>query len=126
MASKKKDARQAFEGKDVIATAIKVTNAGDGLSKAMSIDNEEFHIGQRVHIVLECEVDAVTHKTIKDTDGLVRVQTLKAGRATMVAADFVSEVLDAQDRKLEEAAGITRLFDENGDPIEPEPEPAAE
>jgi hypothetical protein len=105
----------AFEGEDVLGTTIKITNAGDGLSKAMSIDNEELHRKQIVHVILECEVTKVTFQELKDADGAMRVHVLKAGRATMIDGKLVEEALDEQDKKLEEAAGIQRL------PLDEEP-----
>lgn len=116
---KKKKQLAAFEGSDVIQTAISVKNAGDGLSSAMSIDNEELHIGETVHVVLECEVSNIGFDKIKDVDGLVRKQTLKAGRATLVDGKLVADVLDSMSARLEQAAGITKLFDGNGNPTDP-------
>ena len=116
--AKQKKTLDAFEGTQVLKTAIALTNAGDGLSKAMSIDNEELHIGETVHVVIECEVTAVGFDKVKDTDALVRKQKLKAGRATLVDGKLVEDVLDQMSQRLEEAAGIKRLFDNDGEPIE--------
>ena len=85
--AKAKKKLTAFEGEEVLGTTIKITNAGDGLSKAMSIDFQE----------------------LKDADGAMRVHVLKAGRATMVDGKLVADVLDEQDKRLEEAAGVQRL-----------------
>lgn len=122
------DTLHAFEGRVVLNNTIKVTNAGDGLSKAMGLENApgDLAIGAKVHVVLECEVAGIGFVKVKDTDGLVRVQTLKAGRSTFVEADFVEDALREQDLRLEKAAGISRLFNEDGDPVEPDPAPDAE
>lgn len=104
-----------FEGRDVIATRIKVANAGDGLSEAMTIEPQELTHGEVVYVVLECEVDDVGFKRIKGTDHLARVQRLKAGTATIVEKSLVATVLEAQKVKIEEAKGVKRLDFEEGD-----------
>lgn len=101
-----------FEGLPVTRTTVKVTNAGDGLSQAMKVDPAELHQGDRVYLVLECEVAKVTHEPVDREDPRgpqARVHTLRAGRATLVDADLVRGVLDEQDERIEAAAGIERL-----------------
>lgn len=98
-----------FEGRDVIGTRIAVTNAGDGLSQALAIEPVELTIGQKVTIVLECEVGQVSFAPVKDTNALHRVQKLKAGTATIIDSSLVQEALDAQRIKIEEANGLYRL-----------------
>lgn len=98
-----------FEGRDVIATKIAITNAGDGLSKALAIDPEELLIGDTVFVVLECTVGNISFTQVKDTDSLVRVQKLKAGPATIVDRDLVAAQLAEQATRIEEAAGVHRL-----------------
>lgn len=110
MATKKDAGRLAkFEGREVIGTQIAITNAGDGLSKAMSIEPEQLKLGETVYIVLEATVSKITMQEVKDTRSLLRVQTLKAGTATLVDEELVSEVLEEQRVKLEEAEGVVRL-----------------
>lgn len=98
-----------FDGRQVITSSIKVTNAGDGLSAAMSIDPQEFHHGQKVYLVIEAECTKVEFVPIKDTDKLARVHTLKAGVSTPVDHDKVKRVLDAQRKALEEAKGVAQF-----------------
>lgn len=98
-----------FDGKDVLTSSIKITNAGDGLSRAMSVEPTEFHHRETVHVVLECEVTEVSHKEIKDTDALVRVHTFKAGTATVVDGALVEDVLEQQRIAIEEHEGVHRL-----------------
>lgn len=112
-----------FEGRDVVGTRVAITNAGDGLSKAMTIEPRELHIGDTVFIVLEGEVTKVTHHRVKDTDVLNRVQVIRAGVATLVDQDLVKGVLDAQRLAIEKAAGIERLdFEGTGEPGDDEPD----
>lgn len=102
-----------FDGKDVLSAGIAIRNAGDGLSEALSVDPQEFHHGEKVYVVLECEVDKVRFDPVKDSDGLRRVHVFKAGTATIVDESIVATQLDDQRRKIEAAAGVRRLeFDE--------------
>jgi hypothetical protein len=89
-----------FEARRITETRIKVTNAGDGLSQAVEVDPQVLHHGETVHVVLECTVDKVTLEPIKDEPAaLARVHVLKAGAATIVPADLVTDLLaDQQDR----------------------------
>lgn len=99
----------SFDGKDVITTSIAITNAGDGLSTALSIEPQTFHHRQVVTVVLECEVTQIKFLEVKDTDRLARVHTLRAGIATVVDPDLVAEVLTAQRLKIEQARGVQQL-----------------
>lgn len=92
-----------FDGRDVLRTTIAITKAGDGLSDAMAIDPQEFHHGERVFVVLECEVAKVRFDPIKDTRALTRVHVLDAGLSTIVDEEVVREVLDSQAARIEEA-----------------------
>lgn len=108
-----------FEGDDVIGTRVAVTNAGDGLSKALAIDAVELRIGATVFIVIEAKVGKVGFEPIKDTDSLVRIQTLKAGTATLVERELVEGVLAAQRKRIDDANGVQSLDfapdDDDGD-----------
>ncbi len=104
-----------FEGREVIGTKVKITGAGDGLSQALAIDPTELSLGETVYVVLECTVDKVIHERVKDTEALTRVQSLKAGTATLVDKDLVDAKLEAQRVRIEEAKGVSRLdFTEEG------------
>ena len=112
-----------FDGHEVIKTSIAITNAGDGLSEALKVDPRELHIGETVHVVLECVVSKVSFVGIKDAPGrLARVHVLRAGGATMVDADLVEAHLDEQAERIlaakEEELGIMRLM-----PVMDEPSP---
>lgn len=116
-----------FDGMDVLRTTIAVTNAGDGLSEAMKVDPQEFHLGDEVFVVLRCEVAKVQFVPIKDTDALSRVHVLKAGDATIIDGDIVEDHLIAQAERIlkakEQAAGVTRLaFDDEDEGSKPDPE----
>lgn len=108
---------EPFEGLDVIGARIKITNAGDGLSDALGVHPEAFHLGEKLYVVLEVDVSKVQHVEAKDADALIREHTLKAQAATIVDASLVSDLVQAQKdlirRAKEQAAGIEPLpFDD--------------
>lgn len=115
-----------FEGKDVIASSIAIRNAGDGLSAALQVEPVAYNHGHKVYVVLECDVADVQHPpAVANQYGgaLVRKHIFKTVAGTVVDEDLVREVLDAQQKKIEEAAGIQRLdlgepggHDGEGDP----------
>ena len=96
----------AFEGRDVVLATIKVTNAGDGLSDAMSIEPVEMHHGEKRYLLIEAEVTRVHYDELKDTDVLKRVHTLKAGTATLVSAEFAVGLIEAQRKAILSAKGV--------------------
>lgn len=99
----------SFEGRDVLQATVAVTNAGDGLSKALGVDPDQLALGEAVYVVLECEVAKITHSPIKDTHGVTRIHTLRAGSATLVDEELVRQHLDEQQRRIEESQGVHRL-----------------
>ena len=104
-----------FDGMPVVATAVKVTNAGDGLSQAQKIEPEKFTMGQKVVLIIECVVTRVAHEPVsKDAPSLLqRTHTLRAGTVAVAASGDpkLKKILDTQAVKIEEAKGIKRLFD---------------
>lgn len=111
------------DGHPVLSTTIKITKAGDGLSKAVKVDPVELHHGEIVMIALECEVGPIAYDPIKDTDGLMRVHTLKTLSATLVDEATVAAALTAQKQRIEAAAGVMHLdFGAGGAPPAERPE----
>lgn len=108
-----------YQGREVLSAGVKIRNAGDGLSKALSVDPVEYPIDTRIHVVLECDVAKHTYEEIKDTDGLTLIHDLKAGRATIVDASLVEDFLDDQERRIEEAEPQTVLSFAHADADEP-------
>jgi hypothetical protein len=90
----------SFDKKPVLSTGIRITNAGDGLSKALQVDPKVMHHNEKIYVVLETEVTNVAFPPVKDTDGVQRLHTLRAGRSTVVDADLVKELLDAQEERI--------------------------
>jgi hypothetical protein len=104
-----------FEQREVIATKVAITNAGDGLSQALAIDPVELTIGETVHVVLECEVAQIAFEAQKDTGLLVRKHKLRAGTATRIDKELVHDMLEEQRVKIEQAKGVERLDFPAGD-----------
>lgn len=94
-----------FEGRDVLQTTLRVTRTGDGLSDAMAIEPQEWHVGDRVALVIDAVVAKVIHEPIKDTEALVRVHVCAAEAALPVERKVVQKVLDAHARALAESKG---------------------
>lgn len=115
MADKKKGASLPnnplgdFEGRPVLGTAIKITNAGDGLSAALAVDPVIHHLDDDVYVVLKTKVSNVAHPPVKDTNGVSRMHTLKTIEATVVDGEMVADMLEAQRIRIEKARGIDRL-----------------
>lgn len=97
-----------FDGRDVIASSISIRKAGDGLSEALDIDPTAFSIGERVFVVLECEVTAVDHHPIPKAESVLgRKHVLTTETATIIDGALVEAQL-AQQRELIEEAKLAR------------------
>lgn len=103
-----------FDDRDVLQSTMRVTRAGDGLSEALAIEPDEYHLGERVYVLLECEVAKVGYDEIRDTDALRRVHTLRAGMGQVVAEAAVHKLLEAHRARLDEAKGRAQLPLEDG------------
>ena len=105
-----------FGGQEVASVAVKVTNAGDGLSEAMRVDPVDLRFGQRVYQVIEgfvvkAEVIPANHL---DPQGPVVIKyTIKAGTSTLVDEGTVIEAIDITRNRIlraqEEAAAQKQL-----------------
>lgn len=106
-----------YGGRPVVRTAIKVTNAGDGLSQGLAIDPEVLDVGTKVYVVLECVVDSHEHDRVldkgNDTGLLILNQVLKAGTGTLIDGEVVREAIATQAERItraqEQAKGVNRL-----------------
>ena len=109
-----------FDGRAVTDRRVKITNAGDGLSKALHIDPIGITMGETIFVVLQCEALTVAFEPQKDDDSSVtRVQTLRAGTACLVDESLVGELIAQQREKNriaeERARGIVGLFAQDSD-----------
>lgn len=105
-----------FEGLDVVQAAIEIPNAAGGLRDAMKIEPREFHKGDVVHVVLECEVGKIRFDPVDKEEPAgeqARVHVFHAIRATFVDGDLVTQQLDEQAERIqrakEAAEGVERL-----------------
>lgn len=115
-----------FEGREVVAVGVEMPNASGGLQKALDIDPEELHHGEKGHIVLAFTVQKVRFDPMSknSTDVLRRVHVFHVDEAAFIDSELVSEVLDEQRERIrkaeEEATGQTNLLD--GEPVGPDPD----
>ena len=98
-----------FEGTPVYSAAMVVRNLGDGLSKAVATDPRALHQREKVFFVVEGEVVDIAHPILKDTDCLTRKHVVAAQLTTFVDEGIVRDMLDEQQRKNDELAGIQQL-----------------
>ena len=98
-----------FEGRDVASATMRLTGAGDGLSKALGIKPAEYHVGDTVRVIIEGQVVRVAHDPVRDTELLTRVHTVKADLAVIVDADVALDVIEQHRIDLERAEGVVRL-----------------
>lgn len=106
-----------FEKRPVVRAAVKITNAGDGLSEAMRLAPESLALGDEVWFVIKGEVSRVAHESApKDDHNLVRVHTVRASDVALVAKDAVQDILLAEQDRIarlrEEEEGVQRLIDD--------------
>ena len=108
------DKPSSYEGQPVIKIAVKVTNAGDGLSNSMNADGLALHMGQEVDVVLgNCVVSGVDLRPIDKDDPsgpLVANYVLKAGqRATITDDANVKGLLAAQEARVRAVKGEEQI-----------------
>lgn len=96
-----------FDDRDITATTIAILGAGDGLSKALKVDPAMYHSGDRITVVLDCVVGAITHRPIDDSNDCVREHRARAVLATVVNRKLVQDALEAQADRIEQAEQVT-------------------
>lgn len=112
-----------FEGRAVAGAALKITDAGDGLSEALELGPKVWHHGDTVYLVLKAEITQVNHKHPKKKDpDLIRVHTASAIGVTEVQASDIQGYLEAAADRLRQARderdGQTNLLDQGADAAE--------
>jgi hypothetical protein len=90
----------AFEGREVVAARVKITNAGDGLSDALAVSPVALHMDDEVFYVLRGTCAKVGHEADKH-ENLIRVHTIKADQITEVDGDTARKMLQAAAEELE-------------------------
>lgn len=110
-----------YDGQPIVQVSPKVTNTGDGLSKSMTTDAVQLRLGDQLTVIMDVEVAGVDLRPVDKDDPagpLVAKYVLRAGgRATIVDADddTVAAILDAQQKRNDEAAGKPQLPLAEGD-----------
>ena len=88
-----------FEGKEVRKMGIAITNAGDGLSESMNVAPAEHESGERLFVILEVEVTKVAFEPLSKGDPggpQKRIETMRAGTATLADAKLVGDLIAEQ------------------------------
>lgn len=88
---------EMYDGRDVVGVAMKLTNAGDGLSSAMKLDPVRLHHGDRVLVLVEAVVSKVGYDpaTPGDLAGPLKfVATLKAEAAMLTDTKANASAID--------------------------------
>lgn len=114
-----------FEGQPVIGAALRITNAGDGLSEALELGPKTWHHRDEIYLVLKATVTQVNHKAAdKDGEKLIRVHTASAVGVTEVQAADIEGFLEAAEDRLrkarDEKSGQQNLIDQLADAAEAE------
>lgn len=102
-----------YRGRDIIRTSVKITKAGDGLSKSMGIAPAVYEQGDELMVLLKVVVGPHTHKMIADTECLELIQSFEAETAVIVDDAASRKKLDRQENALrvasERARGVERI-----------------
>lgn len=111
-----------YQDEPVLKTTIKLTKAGDGLSKSLAIAPQLLPIGSKGMLLVAYEVVAHNHKHIKDVEAFEVTQTLEAQIVTVVDDRSSERKIERQRRALEKAEqarkGVERLRDQSGEELE--------
>lgn len=110
------------EGVEVTGVAIKLTNAGDGLSKSMEVEARILQPGERVTVLIEGVVQPIRFDPVRlqggdrDYSRVTREQSIKAELATIVDPEVGRDILDAHRAALDKLAGQPQIdFDGDAD-----------
>lgn len=106
---------RSFEGREVQRATVKITNAGDGLSEALSIQPEEIELDVERSYVLQGKCVRVSIET--DKHGVTsRVHTIKTFGISpidpTVAAKAISQYREVTEKAKADAAGQLMLEEE--------------
>lgn len=98
-------APDTYKGLNVLATVIKITNTGDGLSKAMGIEPVEVEFGEVIYVALRLEktkdgYDVLLSKDDEKPIGVAYVQQFKAMQAAFVPERSVRKAIDSMHDKI--------------------------
>lgn len=118
----KQDELPDFEGQEVAASQIRITNAGDGLTEALEVAPRALHHDEEVFILIRGTVEQVNHRNAKATKRkgahLIRVHTVSASQATEIEPEYAQKILmvaadNLAQRKAEVAGQMQLQADED-------------
>ena len=92
-----------FEGRPIIATRMTVTNTGEGLTDAMTIDPMVLHHGDEVFLLMKGVVSDIRMPEVKGTEAVARHHVIRAVEATIVDEVLAEPVLAVQRQRLRDA-----------------------
>lgn len=101
-----------FDGFTVDMVRMKVTKAGDGLSKSLAANGENgvHRKGERVAIVLEGVIGTVSFPPDKEHDDrVIRLEELVTETITIVEHGLVADIIDDQRQRNDAHAEEVRL-----------------
>lgn len=105
-----------FDGFDIDTVRMKITRAGDGLSKSLAANGETgtHRKGARVAIVLEGVIGTVAFPPDKEhEDRVVRLEELVTETITIVDRGLVADIIEDQKQRNDEHAEKLRLVKTN-------------
>lgn len=91
-------------GRTVVRTTLKLTNMGDGLSKAMAVRPAEYELDEEITFVGRGRVSKITTESVNPDDpdeGVVRVHVVK-GHSIVVLDDKAAKRMDKTLRTMDE------------------------
>lgn len=97
-------ARKRFEGREVRGIEVRVSAAVVELDGA-----ERFHVGDVVHVVIECTIDRVGYSRVPKSDAVLRLEHAAPIVAALIDADAAADAIDLARLAAESARGIQRL-----------------
>ena len=97
-------ARKRFEGREVAGIELRVSAAVVELDGA-----ERFHVGEVVHVVIECSIDRVGYVRLPKSDRILRVEHASPAVAALIDADAAADAIDLARIAAESERGIQRL-----------------
>jgi hypothetical protein len=117
-----------FGGQEVASVAVKVTNAGDGLTEALRVDPVDLAFGQRVYQVIEgfvVKAEVIPQNHLDPQGPVVVKYVIKAGTSTLVDEATVIAAIDLTRNRVlaaQEAASDAKQLEGMERPVEGAPE----
>jgi hypothetical protein len=116
-----------YEGREVVSSGFTAPSAGGGFHKALKVSNLEKHHGEEFTLAVRVKVRDIQYKPVSDdAPVLERVHVLQVLNAAEIDEATVAEALDAQQKLIEAANGVTRLDFTEGEGEDTDPADATD